>query len=205
LIVSGRRRSVVKRFQEDPDIAAFLLHTKSQAAGLNLTVARYVFLVEPLLHPSAREGLHEEAERFLPVGKDDDLGVRIATADVPVERVRVSIRACSKENRRSTPLRSTSTRTVSSTRSPSRRRCCPRWMNRCARRSPRSRRQRRSRPRATLSSSTLSESGRASPVLFTARPDAYSHPLHRPARRTRARYRASRCTSEVLRPPTVAG
>jgi hypothetical protein len=51
----------------------------------------------------AREGLHEEAERFLPVGKDDDLGVRIATADVPVERVRVSIRACSKENRRSTP------------------------------------------------------------------------------------------------------
>ncbi|GAA5992971.1 hypothetical protein JCM10908_000775 [Rhodotorula pacifica] len=48
----GKKEGVVKRFQEDPDIAAFLLHTKSQAAGLNLTVARYVFLVEPLLHPS---------------------------------------------------------------------------------------------------------------------------------------------------------
>ncbi|GAA5866067.1 hypothetical protein JCM3774_000014 [Rhodotorula dairenensis] len=48
----GKKESVVKRFQDDPDIAVFLLHTKSQAAGLNLTVARYVFLVEPLLHPS---------------------------------------------------------------------------------------------------------------------------------------------------------
>lgn len=48
----GKKESVVKRFQEDPDIAVFLLHTQSQAAGLNLTVARYVFLVEPTFHPS---------------------------------------------------------------------------------------------------------------------------------------------------------
>ncbi|GAA5826106.1 hypothetical protein JCM3770_003829 [Rhodotorula araucariae] len=48
----GKKEGVVKRFQDDPDIAAFFLHTRSQSAGLNLTVARYVLLVEPLLHPS---------------------------------------------------------------------------------------------------------------------------------------------------------
>lgn len=34
------------------DIAAFLLHTKSQAAGLTLVRAEHVILVEPLLHPA---------------------------------------------------------------------------------------------------------------------------------------------------------
>jgi SNF2 family DNA or RNA helicase len=46
------REGLVRSFIEDPTIAAFLLHTKSQSAGLNLTCAQYVFLVEPLLHPS---------------------------------------------------------------------------------------------------------------------------------------------------------
>lgn len=40
----GKKEGVVKRFQDDPDIAAFFLHTRSQSAGLNLTVARYVRL-----------------------------------------------------------------------------------------------------------------------------------------------------------------
>ncbi|GAA5899656.1 hypothetical protein JCM6882_001177 [Rhodosporidiobolus microsporus] len=47
----GKKEGIVKRFQEDPDVAAFFLHTRSQSAGLNLTVARYVFLVEPLMAP----------------------------------------------------------------------------------------------------------------------------------------------------------
>lgn len=38
----GKREGVVKRFQEDPDVAAFFLHTRSQSAGLTLTCARYV-------------------------------------------------------------------------------------------------------------------------------------------------------------------
>ncbi|GAA5969844.1 hypothetical protein JCM3765_004593 [Sporobolomyces pararoseus] len=47
----GKREGVVKRFQEDPDIAAFFLHTRSQSAGLTLTCARYMILLEPLLAP----------------------------------------------------------------------------------------------------------------------------------------------------------
>lgn len=46
------RERIVSSFIEEPSIAAFFLHTKSQSAGLNLTCAQYVFLVEPLLHPS---------------------------------------------------------------------------------------------------------------------------------------------------------
>ncbi|GAA5838983.1 hypothetical protein JCM9279_002557 [Rhodotorula babjevae] len=45
----GKKEGVAKSFQEDQEVAAFFLHTRSQSAGLNLTVARYVFLVEPLL------------------------------------------------------------------------------------------------------------------------------------------------------------
>ncbi|BGP35067.1 hypothetical protein JCM10296v2_006897 [Rhodotorula toruloides] len=48
----GKKEGVVATFQNDPDVAAFFLHTRSQSAGLNLTAARYVFLIEPLLHPS---------------------------------------------------------------------------------------------------------------------------------------------------------
>lgn len=48
----GKKGEVVQRFNNDDDVAVFLLHTLSQGAGLNLVAARYVFLVEPLLHSS---------------------------------------------------------------------------------------------------------------------------------------------------------
>ncbi|GAA6018689.1 hypothetical protein JCM11491_001262 [Sporobolomyces phaffii] len=47
----GKREAVVKKFAEDPDVAAFFLHTKSQAAGLTLTSAAHMILLEPLLTP----------------------------------------------------------------------------------------------------------------------------------------------------------
>lgn len=49
---SGKKEKIVSEFINNPEIAAFFLHTKSQSAGLNLVCAQYVFLVEPLLHPS---------------------------------------------------------------------------------------------------------------------------------------------------------
>jgi hypothetical protein len=48
----GKKGEVVQRFNNDRDVSVFLLHTLSQGAGLNLVVARYVFLVEPLFHSS---------------------------------------------------------------------------------------------------------------------------------------------------------
>lgn len=39
---ANKREGVVRDFVENPSIAAFFLHTKSQSAGLNLTCAQYV-------------------------------------------------------------------------------------------------------------------------------------------------------------------
>ena len=39
------------RFKQDPEMTAFLLNTQKQAAGLTLTAATHVFIVEPLLNP----------------------------------------------------------------------------------------------------------------------------------------------------------
>ncbi|CAN6600318.1 hypothetical protein TRVA0_001S08680 [Trichomonascus vanleenenianus] len=39
------------RFTHDPNVACYLLHTKSQSAGLTLVNATHLFLVEPVLHP----------------------------------------------------------------------------------------------------------------------------------------------------------
>ncbi|GAA5942532.1 E3 ubiquitin-protein ligase IRC20 [Sporobolomyces koalae] len=47
----SKREQVVHEFAQDPNIAVFFLHTRSQSAGLNLTCARYMMLVEPLLAP----------------------------------------------------------------------------------------------------------------------------------------------------------
>ncbi|KAF8468979.1 SNF2 family N-terminal domain-containing protein [Kalaharituber pfeilii] len=41
----------VNRFQNDPSIKCFLLHAKSQSAGLTLVNASHVFICEPLLNP----------------------------------------------------------------------------------------------------------------------------------------------------------
>jgi E3 ubiquitin-protein ligase SHPRH len=44
--------SSAQQFQHDPDIAVFILHAQSQAAGLNLTAAKTIIMIEPLLNPA---------------------------------------------------------------------------------------------------------------------------------------------------------
>eukprot|EP01043_Picozoa_sp_COSAG02_P018012 COSAG02_NODE_829_length_16689_cov_16.659433_9_plen_164_part_00 len=45
------------RFSNDPKISVFLLNFQKAAAGLTLTAATHVFLVEPLLNPGQRAWL----------------------------------------------------------------------------------------------------------------------------------------------------
>ncbi|KAH8926276.1 hypothetical protein BT69DRAFT_1015580 [Atractiella rhizophila] len=49
---AAQKQAAVTKFAEDDSIAVFVLHTRSQSAGLTLTCANYLFLLEPLLHPS---------------------------------------------------------------------------------------------------------------------------------------------------------
>ena len=42
-------QEAVKKWREDPDCAVFVLHAGAAAAGLTLTAARHLFLLEPFL------------------------------------------------------------------------------------------------------------------------------------------------------------
>lgn len=44
------KKGGIDKFREDPDISCFLLHAKSQSAGLTLVNATHVFLCEPLVN-----------------------------------------------------------------------------------------------------------------------------------------------------------
>ncbi len=49
----GKKRwDAALKFREDPRVNVFLLHGKSQSAGLTLTAATHVFLLEPQLNVS---------------------------------------------------------------------------------------------------------------------------------------------------------
>jgi len=49
------RTQAAQTFANDAGVSVFLLHTHSQAAGLNLTAASTVILFEPLLHRASIE------------------------------------------------------------------------------------------------------------------------------------------------------
>lgn len=53
----GRKGLAVSTFIANPNVSCFLLHAKSQSAGLSLVAATHVFLLEPMLH----KGLEEQA------------------------------------------------------------------------------------------------------------------------------------------------
>jgi SNF2 family DNA or RNA helicase len=60
----AKRKEEVTRFQEDEGIKAFLISLKAGGVGLNLTVADYVYLVDPWWNPAAEQQAIDRAHRI---------------------------------------------------------------------------------------------------------------------------------------------
>lgn len=60
----NQRKEQVSRFQEDPNIKTFLISLKAGGVGLNLTVADYVYLVDPWWNPAAEQQAIDRAHRI---------------------------------------------------------------------------------------------------------------------------------------------
>lgn len=60
----SQRKEQVTQFQEDENIKAFLISLKAGGVGLNLTVADYVYLVDPWWNPAAEQQAIDRAHRI---------------------------------------------------------------------------------------------------------------------------------------------
>lgn len=60
----NKRKEEVARFQEDESVKAFLISLKAGGVGLNLTVADYVYIVDPWWNPSAEMQAIDRAHRI---------------------------------------------------------------------------------------------------------------------------------------------
>jgi non-specific serine/threonine protein kinase len=60
----NKRRDEVARFQEDESVKAFLISLKAGGVGLNLTVADYVYIVDPWWNPAAEMQAIDRAHRI---------------------------------------------------------------------------------------------------------------------------------------------
>ncbi|MBT1703244.1 DEAD/DEAH box helicase [Chryseosolibacter indicus] len=60
----NQRKEQVTRFQEDENIKAFLISLKAGGVGLNLTVADYVYIVDPWWNPAAELQAIDRAHRI---------------------------------------------------------------------------------------------------------------------------------------------
>lgn len=59
-----KRKEQVTKFQEDESVTAFLISLKAGGVGLNLTVADYVYLVDPWWNPAAEQQAIDRAHRI---------------------------------------------------------------------------------------------------------------------------------------------
>lgn len=59
-----KRKEEVERFTEDATVKAFLISLKAGGVGLNLTVADYVYLVDPWWNPAAEQQAIDRAHRI---------------------------------------------------------------------------------------------------------------------------------------------
>ena len=67
LVMTGStvdRQSLVRRFQADPEIRAFIMTLKTGGVGLNLTAADYVFIVDPWWNRSAESQAIDRTHRI---------------------------------------------------------------------------------------------------------------------------------------------
>jgi SNF2 family DNA or RNA helicase len=60
----NQRKEQVSKFQEDESIKAFLISLKAGGVGLNLTVADYVYIVDPWWNPAAEMQAIDRAHRI---------------------------------------------------------------------------------------------------------------------------------------------
>jgi non-specific serine/threonine protein kinase len=60
----NERKEEVERFQSDESIKAFLISLKAGGVGLNLTVADYVYIVDPWWNPAAEQQAIDRAHRI---------------------------------------------------------------------------------------------------------------------------------------------
>ncbi len=58
------RRTVVQRFQTDPDCPLFLVSLKAGGLGLNLTAAEYVFILDPWWNPAVEAQAIDRTHRI---------------------------------------------------------------------------------------------------------------------------------------------
>ncbi|MEL7121871.1 MAG: DEAD/DEAH box helicase [Bacteroidota bacterium] len=58
------REQQIKRFENDPDVKAFLISIKSGGTGLNLVAADYVFILDPWWNPSTEQQAIARAHRI---------------------------------------------------------------------------------------------------------------------------------------------
>lgn len=82
-----KREEEIRKFNENPEVSAFLISLKAGGVGLNLTEADYVFIVDPWWNPAAEMQAESRAHR---IGQDKQVFVyRFITSNTIEEKIRL--------------------------------------------------------------------------------------------------------------------
>jgi non-specific serine/threonine protein kinase len=84
-IETRKRAEQVRRFEEQPAVQSFLISIKAGGAGLNLTAADYVFILDPWWNPATEQQAIARAHR---IGQDKHvIAVKFITKDSIEEKI----------------------------------------------------------------------------------------------------------------------
>lgn len=84
-IETRKRAEQVRRFEEQPEVQSFLISIKAGGAGLNLTAADYVFILDPWWNPATEQQAIARAHR---IGQDKHvIAVKFITKDSIEEKI----------------------------------------------------------------------------------------------------------------------